>query len=172
VSVPADQLYTDFAMTSRWSTWWRLFNGCRCSKRVEVFGDGFGTANFVLAPPTSINSPKSPLPANTLLCPPEAQKVAMIVRGIARCSATRRLIVCRPRLLQAKPRRYSTSTSSTPAPNGASQASMLGAFTSELDRIAPKFEIQGSQIQILRTPSEFYETLKVGTWHLHFGEMC
>jgi CDP-diacylglycerol--glycerol-3-phosphate 3-phosphatidyltransferase len=39
---------------------------------------------------------------------------------------------------------------------------MLGAFTSELDRIAPKFEIQGSQIQILRTPTEFYETLKVG----------
>lgn len=39
---------------------------------------------------------------------------------------------------------------------------MLGAFTSELDKIAPKFEIQGSQIQILRTPSEFYETLKVG----------
>ena len=38
---------------------------------------------------------------------------------------------------------------------------MLGAFTSELDRIAPKFEIRGSQIQILRTPSEFYETLKV-----------
>jgi hypothetical protein len=38
---------------------------------------------------------------------------------------------------------------------------MLGAFTSELDRIAPKFEIQGSQIQILRTPSEFYEMLKV-----------
>ncbi len=40
---------------------------------------------------------------------------------------------------------------------------MLGAFTSELDRIAPKFEIQGSQIQILRTPTEFYETLKVGS---------
>jgi CDP-diacylglycerol--glycerol-3-phosphate 3-phosphatidyltransferase len=40
---------------------------------------------------------------------------------------------------------------------------MLGAFTSELDRIAPKFEIQGSQIQMLRTPSEFYETLKVGS---------
>jgi len=38
---------------------------------------------------------------------------------------------------------------------------MLGAFTSELDRIAPKFEIQGSQLHILRTPSEFYETLKV-----------
>jgi hypothetical protein len=39
---------------------------------------------------------------------------------------------------------------------------MLGAFTNELDRIAPKFEIHGSQIQILRSPSEFYEALKVG----------
>jgi hypothetical protein len=38
---------------------------------------------------------------------------------------------------------------------------MLGAFTNELDRIAPKFEIHGSQIQILRSPTEFYETLKV-----------
>ncbi|KAF4636708.1 hypothetical protein G7Y89_g1394 [Cudoniella acicularis] len=40
---------------------------------------------------------------------------------------------------------------------------MLGAFTNELDRIAPKFEIQGSQIHILRTPSEFYEALKIST---------
>jgi CDP-diacylglycerol--glycerol-3-phosphate 3-phosphatidyltransferase len=40
---------------------------------------------------------------------------------------------------------------------------MLGALTNELDRIAPKFDIHGSQIKILLTPSEFYETLKVGT---------
>lgn len=32
----------------------------------------------------------------------------------------------------------------------------------ELDRIAPRFDIQGSQIQILQSPLEFYETLKVG----------
>ncbi|KAG4440247.1 hypothetical protein IFR05_004266 [Cadophora sp. M221] len=37
---------------------------------------------------------------------------------------------------------------------------MLGAFTNELDRIAPKFQIQGSQINIIRSPAEFYETLK------------
>lgn len=37
---------------------------------------------------------------------------------------------------------------------------MLGVFTSELDKIAPRFEVQGSQIQILRSPSEFYEVLK------------
>jgi CDP-diacylglycerol--glycerol-3-phosphate 3-phosphatidyltransferase len=39
---------------------------------------------------------------------------------------------------------------------------MLGAFTNELDRTAPKFEIRGSQIRILREPREFYEVLKVG----------
>ena len=49
---------------------------------------------------------------------------------------------------------------------------MLGAFTSELDRIAPKFEIEGSQIQILRTPSEFYETLKVGSTRNLKRNMC
>ncbi|RDW89599.1 hypothetical protein BP6252_01631 [Coleophoma cylindrospora] len=37
---------------------------------------------------------------------------------------------------------------------------MLGAFTNELDKIAPKFEIHGSQVQVLRSPSDFYETLK------------
>jgi hypothetical protein len=99
------------------------------------------------------------------------RKVGMIVRSIIRCSATRRLPVCRPRILQVKPRRYSTSTSSIPVPNGSSTASMLGVFTNELDRIAPKFEIHGSQIQILRTPSEFYETFKV-RYRRRCGWMC
>jgi CDP-diacylglycerol--glycerol-3-phosphate 3-phosphatidyltransferase len=38
---------------------------------------------------------------------------------------------------------------------------MLAAFTDELDKIAPRFDIEGSQIKILGTPAEFYETLKV-----------
>lgn len=42
---------------------------------------------------------------------------------------------------------------------------MLGAFTNELDKIAPKFEVEGSQIHVLRSPSEFYETLKV--WRVY-----
>jgi CDP-diacylglycerol--glycerol-3-phosphate 3-phosphatidyltransferase len=66
--------------------------------------------------------------------------------------------------MQAKPsRRYSSSTASAITTSPAPQASMLGAFTNELDRIAPRFEIHGSQIEILRSPSEFYETMKVGT---------
>jgi CDP-diacylglycerol---glycerol-3-phosphate 3-phosphatidyltransferase len=85
----------------------------------------------------------------------------MIARSVLRCSATRRtLIDCRLRLARAKQCRYSTA-SSTNSANGASPASMLAAFTNELDRIAPRFDIQGSQIQILQTPADFYSTLKV-----------
>jgi len=38
---------------------------------------------------------------------------------------------------------------------------MLAPFIGDLDRIAPSYQINGSQIQVLKTPSEFYETLKV-----------
>jgi hypothetical protein len=39
---------------------------------------------------------------------------------------------------------------------------MLATITTDLDKIAPKFEIQPEQITIIKTPAEFYETLKVG----------
>ena len=39
---------------------------------------------------------------------------------------------------------------------------MLASFTNEFDRIAPSFQIHGSQIRVLKSPSEFYDTLKVG----------
>lgn len=38
---------------------------------------------------------------------------------------------------------------------------MLATITTDLDKIAPRFEIQPEQIEILKTPTEFYETLKV-----------
>lgn len=44
----------------------------------------------------------------------------------------------------------------------ASTASPIGGLTTELDRIAPRFEISASNIDILDSPSSFYETLKVG----------
>ncbi|KAI9646731.1 CDP-diacylglycerol--glycerol-3-phosphate 3-phosphatidyltransferase [Ciborinia camelliae] len=62
-----------------------------------------------------------------------------------------------------KQRTLSTSTGSATVHTAPSPASILGAFTNECDKIAPKFEVHGSQIQILRTPSEFYETLKIST---------
>ncbi|PSN71571.1 hypothetical protein BS50DRAFT_487164 [Corynespora cassiicola Philippines] len=41
-----------------------------------------------------------------------------------------------------------------------SQASMLATITTDLDKIAPKFEIQPERIHIIKTPSEFYDNLK------------
>jgi len=37
---------------------------------------------------------------------------------------------------------------------------MLAPFANDLDRIAPSFRVNGSQIRVLQTPTEFYETLK------------
>ncbi|KAG0648585.1 Phosphatidylglycerophosphate synthase [Hyphodiscus hymeniophilus] len=84
----------------------------------------------------------------------------MIIRSIPRCTATRRLQASRT--LHVKQRKYSTSSPSL-ASTASPPASMLGAFTNELDKIAPKFEIYGSQVRILRSPSDFYETLKIST---------
>ena len=52
------------------------------------------------------------------------------------------------------------SDGALPQSAGVSSVGMLAPFVSELDRIAPSFRIDGSQIQVLRTPDEFYETLK------------
>lgn len=41
-----------------------------------------------------------------------------------------------------------------------SSSGMLAPITNELDKIAPSFNISGSQIQIIKTPNDFYETLK------------
>ncbi len=86
----------------------------------------------------------------------------MIIRSVIRCPATRRAHVCRQFRPSTIRRFSSTSTIAPSTSSGAAPASMLGAFTNELDRIAPKFEIRGSQIRILREPSEFYDVLKVG----------
>lgn len=48
-----------------------------------------------------------------------------------------------------------------PASSPASGVGALAPFVNELDRLAPSFDVQGDQIQIIRTPTEFYETLKV-----------
>jgi CDP-diacylglycerol--glycerol-3-phosphate 3-phosphatidyltransferase len=60
-------------------------------------------------------------------------------------------------------RKYSTQSppSSTPSTLAHSQFAALGGLTSELDRVAPGFAIEPSQIEILKSPTDFYETLKV-----------
>ncbi|KAL1303890.1 hypothetical protein AAFC00_000344 [Neodothiora populina] len=59
-------------------------------------------------------------------------------------------------------RRYSNASSAT-ATNAApasSPVAALGGLTSELDKLSPRFDVNASQIRILKDPSEFYETLK------------
>lgn len=47
-------------------------------------------------------------------------------------------------------------------PPSVNSVGALAPFVTELDRLAPSFDVRGEQIQIIRTPAEFYETLKVG----------
>ena len=88
----------------------------------------------------------------------------MLARSLLRCAAPRR-IVSRQWPRAPKGRRYSTASSSVSGGGVQSTAGqgapMLAAFTEELDKIAPRFDIRGDQVKVLRTPSEFYETLKV-----------
>ncbi|KAI1214555.1 uncharacterized protein F4807DRAFT_1655 [Annulohypoxylon truncatum] len=87
----------------------------------------------------------------------------MIIRGASRCCSKLRPTLVRPisRYGQQCCRRYSTPPSHTPpASNSMSSGGMLAPFTNELDKIAPSFNISGSQIHIIKTPTDFYETLK------------
>ncbi|KAM7204737.1 hypothetical protein V8F20_003521 [Naviculisporaceae sp. PSN 640] len=85
----------------------------------------------------------------------------MIVRSASRCCSKLRSATCGPCIRFSKPqcRRFSMPAS---APGGppTSSAGMLAPFVTELDKIAPSFKINGSQIRVLQTPSEFYETFK------------
>lgn len=46
------------------------------------------------------------------------------------------------------------------SPQSHANASVLGEFTAELDRIAPRIDIRADQIKVLTSPEEFYESLK------------
>ncbi|KAL2350502.1 hypothetical protein BJ546DRAFT_404264 [Cryomyces antarcticus] len=88
----------------------------------------------------------------------------MIVRRIPRhvISKPQAAVACRA-VSRRSCRRYSSSSSTTapPAPPPQSAVSMLGTLTNELDKLSPRFDLQPAQIQILQSPSDFYETLKV-----------
>jgi hypothetical protein len=73
-----------------------------------------------------------------------------------RCSCKRPVV-----RRQIATRRFSVYNN--PNASVASTASPLGGLTTELDRIAPRFEVPASRITILDSPSSFYETLKVGS---------
>ncbi|KAL6160338.1 CDP-diacylglycerol--glycerol-3-phosphate 3-phosphatidyltransferase [Exserohilum turcicum] len=87
----------------------------------------------------------------------------MIVRSLLRAQAPRiagRRAFCIPCRSPKTTRRYSTSSPTMGSQAPQSQAAMLATITSDLDKIAPRFEMQPEQIEIIQTPSEFYQTLK------------
>jgi len=63
-------------------------------------------------------------------------------------------------------RRFSTSKPASSASSssfaGGLEKPLLSGLTDELDRIAPRFDVDGENIEILQEPSDFFEALKVG----------
>ncbi|KAJ6788718.1 hypothetical protein PWT90_10056 [Aphanocladium album] len=85
----------------------------------------------------------------------------MFARSCCRCVGRARLQT-RPSQLsvaRAQARHYATPSGGAPT-QAASKAGILAPFVNELDKLAPSIDVRGEQVQILRTPSEFYETLK------------
>ncbi|KAK0385444.1 hypothetical protein NLU13_7920 [Sarocladium strictum] len=85
----------------------------------------------------------------------------MFSRNCVRCIARPRPAWPRP---QVSPNRFQCrrySGSATASHTTSSQAvGTLAPIVNELDRLAPSFDIGGDRIQVIRTPSDFYETLK------------
>lgn len=89
----------------------------------------------------------------------------MLARSCARCATRTRLALPRPpygSYARVQRRTYGTPAGA-PVPSPAHGTGMLAPLVTELDRMAPSFDIRGDQIQILKTPADFYETLKVRT---------
>ncbi|KAI8285139.1 CDP-diacylglycerol--glycerol-3-phosphate 3-phosphatidyltransferase [Colletotrichum sp. SAR 10_98] len=87
----------------------------------------------------------------------------MIVRGVSRCSTKLKIPFAQTNVTRSRPqcRRFAMPAAGAPAASSSgSAAGMLAPFANELDKIAPSFSINGSQIQIIKTPTDFYETLK------------
>jgi len=89
----------------------------------------------------------------------------MIVRGFYGCARCRSSLhvkwqTHRSRIIRS----YTTSSATTAWPIAQSPTSILGTLTIELDKISPRFELHSSQIRILKSPVDFYEALKVGSF--------
>ncbi|KAK0652575.1 hypothetical protein B0T16DRAFT_427013 [Cercophora newfieldiana] len=86
----------------------------------------------------------------------------MLVRCVPRCASKLRVPIPRScsRVARAQCRRVSTASGGAPQSTATPHVGALAPFVNELDRIAPSFRVNGSQIQVLETPAEFYETLK------------
>ena len=88
----------------------------------------------------------------------------MIVRRVLPCLRQASSSVARRQVTKygRVQRRYSSTSigSALPAAPVQSSAAPIASITNELDRLSPRFDIPAESIEILRTPAEFYSTLK------------
>ena len=91
------------------------------------------------------------------LCKATKKHSEMLARSCTRC-----VVRSRSRLtpLRVQRRNYAASAGAAPAPAPSSMG-MLAPMVTELDRMAPSFDIRGANIRVIKTPADFYETLKV-----------
>ncbi|KAL2426434.1 CDP-diacylglycerol-glycerol-3-phosphate 3-phosphatidyltransferase [Exophiala dermatitidis] len=81
------------------------------------------------------------------------------LRVLRNCARSSRILPP-PVTRTAAPRRFSSSTAAAAHNGPAPTAHPLAGITSQLDPIAPRFEIDPDNIEILDSPTAFYETLK------------
>lgn len=97
---------------------------------------------------------------------------------LARCSISRVSthtthirIVSRIKTSRGHVRRLASTAATADASQGASLSGLpvFGGLSTELDKLAPRFEIEPDQIDILREPKDFYEALKVSDLEAEYG---
>jgi len=76
-----------------------------------------------------------------------------------KCSRAQQRFLLRNRHGSLQRRKASTTSTTTPV-ESASSVSPLAGITAELDKLTPRFDISADAIEILKEPSDFYETLK------------
>ncbi|KAI7655459.1 hypothetical protein KC322_g18342, partial [Hortaea werneckii] len=89
----------------------------------------------------------------------------MLPRRAVTCLNTPRLSSkCGKAIRHGRPQRRLSSTSASSAAGApftvASPAAPLASITGELDKLTPRFDVSAEDIEILRSPSDFFETLK------------
>jgi len=80
------------------------------------------------------------------------------VRALRHCACARR-----PPTTKALVRRFSAH-STPPAAATPATAHPLAGVATQLDHVAPRFEIDPAKIEILDSPRAFYDTLKVPSY--------
>ncbi|KAK5712296.1 CDP-diacylglycerol--glycerol-3-phosphate 3-phosphatidyltransferase [Elasticomyces elasticus] len=98
--------------------------------------------------------------------PEHINATSMITRRIALCSRNAGYVrPCKSIRYNGKlsQRRLSTTYNAPTAATHAvpSTVSPLASITSELDKLTPRFDVPADSIEIIKSPNEFYETLKL-----------